>query len=136
MTNFSQMQSLVVVKLFQNYCCSFYGCFMEGRWWMFLKHICTDWTEAVRTVWHFPVPTCMMCTLNGQYHIFDQFNVRVVKFYNLMYICMTVFLYMNKWLIIIIMTTKFDLWKCYVVLWYLCVYLCAEYINAQVSFYV
>ncbi len=86
LANFGKMQSHVLVKLFQNYCCSFYGSVLWKQDDGVKANICTEWNKALQRVWHLPYSarTCMLSPLNGQCHIFDQFNVRFVKFYNRM----------------------------------------------------
>ena len=89
LANFGKLQSYVLVKLFQNYCCSFYGSVLWKREDGLFKDICTEWNKALRRVWHLPYTahTCMLGPLNGKCHISDQLNVRFVKFYNRMVKC-------------------------------------------------
>ncbi len=81
--NFGKLQSDVLVKLFQSYCCSFYGAVLWKRNTDKFKDICVEWNKAVRKVWRLPymAHTNILGPLNGQLHISDQFAVRFVKFY-------------------------------------------------------
>ena len=55
MSNFGKLQSVVLIKLFQSYCCSFYGSVL---WYLkdsSVHQICTVWNKAVRRVWRLPL---------------------------------------------------------------------------------
>ncbi len=86
MSNFGTVQSPVLVKLFQSYCTSFYGCVLWYLSGLCKSDICTEWNKAVRKVWRLPYTahTNMLGPLNGQCHIFEQFVNRFIKFYNRM----------------------------------------------------
>ncbi len=49
-SNYENVQSAVLVKLFRRYCCSFYGCTL----WKFDKisdnQLCAAWNKAIRKV--------------------------------------------------------------------------------------
>ncbi len=52
--NFGKLQSEVLIKLFQNYCCSFYGSVLWKQECDKFKEMCVAWNKAVRRIWRLP----------------------------------------------------------------------------------
>ena len=88
MSNYSSLQSHVLIKLFQNSCCSFYGATLWNFNTSVYESLCVAWNKALRRVWRLPYmthrPTCLLGPLNGQIHIADQLNIRFIRFVNRM----------------------------------------------------
>ena len=86
MSNYSSLQSHVLIKLFQNSCCSFYGATLWNFNTSVYESLCVAWNKALRRVWRLPymTHTCLLGPLNGQIHIADQLNIRFIKFVNRM----------------------------------------------------
>ena len=86
---FGCLQSHVLVKLFQNYCCSFYGSVLWKQNDSAIHDICIEWNKALRKVWRLPntAHTAMLGPLNNQCHISDQLSMRFMKFYDRMHRC-------------------------------------------------
>ncbi len=83
-SSFENVQSAVLLKLFQRYCCSFYGCTLWKLDRVGDNQLCTAWNKAIRKVWKLPptAHTCMLGPLNGNLHILDQLVIRFIRFYS------------------------------------------------------
>jgi len=83
-SNFNNVQSAVLIKLFKRYCCSFYGCTLWKLNDVYDDKLCTEWNKAIRKVWKLPTTAhrCVLGPLSGQLHIFNQFVIRFIQFYN------------------------------------------------------
>ncbi len=62
LSNFANVQSVVLTTRFKRYCCSFYGCMFWKLNKMCTLDICTSWNKAIRKVWKLP-PTVHTCFL-------------------------------------------------------------------------
>ncbi len=78
-SNFENVQSAVQLKLFQRYCCSFYGCTLWTLNRVSDNQLCTARNKAIRKVWR--LPPCMFVALNGNLHILDQLVIDFIRFY-------------------------------------------------------
>ena len=54
MSNYSSLQSHVLIKLFQNSCCSFYGATLWNFNTSVYESLCVAWNKALRRVWRLP----------------------------------------------------------------------------------
>ena len=82
--NYGSLQSDVLAKLFQSYCCSFYGCTIWKLYDVVDNQICTEWNKAVRRVLRLPTTAhrFLLGPLINQRHISDQFAIRFIKFFH------------------------------------------------------
>ncbi len=83
-SKFENVQSAVLLKLFQRYCCSFYGCTLWKLNKVSHNQLCTAWNKAIMKVWRLPptAHTCMLGPLNRNLHILDQLVIRFIRFYS------------------------------------------------------
>ena len=72
MAEFGSLSTIVKNKLFNQYCCAFYGSQLWPLWQNSVNSIiCTKWRTALRRIWHLAYAThcalvpliaeCMMC---------------------------------------------------------------------------
>ncbi len=83
-SNFENVQSIVLLKLFQRYCCSFYGCTLWKLDRVGDNQFSTAWNKAIRKVWRLPptAHTSMLGPLKWNLHILDQLVICFIRFYN------------------------------------------------------
>lgn len=84
LSNYGNLQSYIVAKLFQAYCCSFYGCTLWSLNEAINDQICVEWNKAVRRVLKLPsmTHTSFLGPLINLTHVSHQFVLRFIKFYH------------------------------------------------------
>ncbi len=82
-SNFENLQSAVMLKLLQRYCCNLYGCTLWKLYRVCDNELSIVWNKAITKVWRLPptAHTCMLGPLNGKLHILDQLVICFIRFY-------------------------------------------------------
>lgn len=80
--NYGGLQTHVLVKLFNSYCCSFYGSQMWTMNSPGFKRCCIQWNKAVRRILNLPyrTHTWLLGPLMRQRHIRFQFQIKFLRF--------------------------------------------------------
>lgn len=86
LANFKNNRKCVLNKLFESYCCVFYG---SQAWNLADKNvnrIYVNWNKAVRKIWNLPYTThrFLLTGITGKVHIKTQLLSRFIKLYNIM----------------------------------------------------
>ena len=83
LSKFNSCKILVKDKLFNQYCCSFYGSQLWPLYNVDFKNVCTKWRKAIRRIWGLPFNThCnLLPVITEQNPIETALTNRFIKFY-------------------------------------------------------
>lgn len=86
---FGSVTSNVLSRLFNSYCCSYYGCQMWDLSGCHIKMIYTAWNKAIRKIWNIPWKSHvkLLPYINECLYISEQLALRFCKFYHTMLSC-------------------------------------------------